>query len=125
MGRSKRNAAGLKSGDAVAHSAPVLTRPTSPQHPVERRRLASALPIVQPKGGRNLGQSPRMPDPPLQPEEGDLVRLVAFFRLLDAWDAPAATTPDGCRLSLIAWNSRESEATTLISCQAPADGTFG
>jgi hypothetical protein len=87
MGRRERNAVGLKSGDAVAHSAPVLNQPTSPQQPVESRRLSS----VQPKSGRGLGQSPKSPaelETPLgQPlSDVELRSLVSFFELLDTWD---------------------------------------
>lgn len=97
MGGRERNAAGLKSGDTVAHSVPVLTRPTSPQHPVESRRLSS----VQPKSGRGVGQSPAMLAAPMPLEDGDIARLTELFLLLDSWDRKEAS----CRLSLIACNS--------------------
>jgi hypothetical protein len=50
MSRRERNAAELNSGNAVAHSAPVLNQPTSPQQPVESRRLSP----VQHKSGREF-----------------------------------------------------------------------
>jgi hypothetical protein len=111
MGGSERNAAGLKSGNAVAHSAPVLTRPTSPQLPVESRRLApaqnavAALHPVQPKSGRGVGQSPTMLDAPVNLEDGDIAKLVELFLLLDSWDREAAS----CRPCLIACNSRHGD----------------
>jgi hypothetical protein len=85
MGRRERNAAELNSGNAVDPSAPVLNQPTSPQPPVERRRLSS----VQHKRGRGLGQSPMsaegaLPSPSL--EKTEISKLVEFFLLLDAWD---------------------------------------
>jgi hypothetical protein len=99
MGGRERNAAGMKSGDAVAHSAPVLTKPTSPELPVESRRLSS----VQPKSGRGAGQSPAMLAAPIPLEDGDIAQLTELFLLLDAWDRKAPR----CRLCLIACNSRQ------------------
>ena len=110
MGRRERNAAGLKSGDTVAHSVPVLTRPTSPQLPVENRRLSPAqkafvsLHPVQPKNGRGVGQSPTVLDAPVQLAEGDVAALTAFFLLLDAWDRASEKDEVSCRRSLIACN---------------------
>lgn len=54
MSEEKRNAVGIKSGKAVRHSAPVLTKPTSPKTagPKPEASLRSA------KSGRGLGQSP-------------------------------------------------------------------
>ena len=90
MGRRERNAVGLKSGDAVAHSAPVLNQPTSPQHPVENRGLSS----VQPKSGRGLGQSPKSlaesqvaGGQPLS--DAEVRSVVSLFELLDTWDRRA------------------------------------
>jgi hypothetical protein len=88
MSRRERNAADLKSGNAVSHSAPVLNQPTSPKQPVESRRLSS----VQPKSGRGLGQSPMSAEGalPLSLLDGaDVARLIEFFLLLDAWDRRA------------------------------------
>ena len=117
MGRRERNAAGLKSGDTVAHSVPVLTRPTSPQLPVENRRLSPArnafaclpcafasLDCVQPKNGRGVGQSPTMFNAPVQLAEGDVSALTALSLLLDAWDRASETDEASCRRSLIACN---------------------
>ena len=90
MGRREWNAAGLKSGDTVAHSVPVLTRPTSPQLPVENRRLSPAQDVfaplhpVQPKNGRGVGQSPTMLDAAGQLAERDVSALTALFLLLDS-----------------------------------------
>ena len=110
MGRRERNAAGLKSGDTVAHSVPVLTRPTGLQLPVESRRLSPAqtsfasLHPVQPKNGRGVGQSPTVPDAPIELGESDIAALTAFFLLLDACDKASETDEASCRLSLIACN---------------------
>jgi len=111
MGRRERNAAGLKSGDAVAHSAPVLTKPTSPQQPVESRRLSS----VQPQSGRGLGQSHRMTEEIAKLEEENYALLAEFFALLDRWEGhlmagavgfvqPIRIVDSGCRHCLIACN---------------------
>lgn len=83
MGRRERNAADLKSGNAVDHSAPVLSQPTGLQPPVESRRLSSA----QPQSGRGLGQRPNSAEGavPLL-DDADIAKLVEFFLLLDAWD---------------------------------------
>ena len=82
MGGGERNAAGdVKSGDAVAHSAPVLTKPTSPQHPVERRRLFPA----QPKSGRGVGRSPTAVACSSELDTESLDKLIAFFQLLNDW----------------------------------------
>ena len=99
MGGGERNAAGLKSGNVVDHSAPVLTKPTSPQPPVESRRLSP----VQPKSGRGSGQSPETLAEPTELEDGAIAKLAGLFLLLDAWDRKEAS----CRLCLIACNSRQ------------------
>lgn len=92
MDRRERNAAELNSGNAVAHSAPVLNQPTSPKLPVESRRLSP----VQQKRGQGLGQSPisaggAVPLPLLDSDEID--KLVEFFLLLDAWDRRRDDSP--------------------------------
>lgn len=84
MGRGKRNAADLKSGNAVSRSAPVLNQPTSPEQLVESQGLAP----VQHKNGRGLGQRPigggaAVPFP-LSPTE--LRQMTDFFLLLDRWE---------------------------------------
>jgi hypothetical protein len=92
MSRRERNAVGLKSGSAVAHSVPVLNQPTSPQQPVESRRRSS----VQPKSGRGLGQSPMsaegaLPSPTF--DSSEIAKLVEFFLLLDTWDRRRNDSP--------------------------------
>lgn len=85
MSRRERNAADLKSGNAVDHSVPVLNQPTGPRHLAESRRLSS----VQPKSGRGLGQSPISAEgavPLSLLDSADVAKLVEFFLLLDAWD---------------------------------------
>ena len=99
MGGRERNAAGVKSGNAVDHSAPVLTTPTSPRQPVESRRLSP----VQPKSGRGSGQSPETLAEPTEVQEGDTAKLAELFLLLDSWDRKGSS----CRLCLIACNSRQ------------------
>jgi hypothetical protein len=94
VSRRERNAVGLKSGDAVAHSAPVLNQPTSPQQPIESRRLSS----VQPKSGRGLGRSPKTlaaaDAPEGLPISADEIRaLASFFELLDTWDRRSNDPP--------------------------------
>ncbi len=92
MGRRERNAAELNSGHTVPPSVPVLNQPTSPQQPVESRRLSS----VQHKRGRGLGQSSMsaegaLPSPFL--EQAEIQTLVEFFLLLDAWDRRRDDSP--------------------------------
>jgi hypothetical protein len=92
MGRRERNAAELNSGHTVSPSVPVLNQPTSPQPPVESRRLSS----VQQKRGRGLGQSPMsaegaLPSPPL--DSAEIQDLVELFLLLDAWDRRRDDSP--------------------------------
>ena len=85
MSRRERNAADLKSGNVVAHSAPVLNQPTGPQHPVESRRLSS----VQQKSGQGLGQNPMSAEGALPSsllDSAAVAKLVEFFLLLDEWD---------------------------------------
>jgi len=111
MSRRERNAAGKKSGNAVAHSAPVLTTPTSPQQPVENRRLSS----VQPQSGRGLGRSPRPLEEQQTLGEEDYAQIAELFALLDRWDGhlmagavgfvpPIRIVDPGCRHCLIACN---------------------
>ena len=84
MNRDKRNAADLKSGNAVSRSAPVLNQPTSPEHLAERQELAP----VQHKNGRGLGQSPigGVAAVPLPLSPTELRLLTEFFLLLDDWE---------------------------------------
>jgi len=91
----KRDAVRHESGDTVAHSVPVLKEPTLSAR--ASRRLdaspavsqgASLRPVLQPKSGRGLGQSPigaggavpRTLDP------ADIRLLADFFLLLDTWE---------------------------------------
>lgn len=129
MGGRERNAAGLKSGNAVAHSAPVLTKPTSPEHPVESRRLSSVQPksgrgsdgyralggSAQLNSGRGSGRSPEMLAAPIQLGDDDIAKLAELFSLLDGWDRKGSS----CRLCLIACNSRRFDEVDPV----PVSGT--
>jgi hypothetical protein len=93
MDRRERNAAELNSGNAVDHSAPVLNQPTSPQQPVESRRLSP----VQHQSGREfeggalISAEGAVPFPSLDSDE--ILKLAEFFRLLDAWDRRRDDSP--------------------------------
>jgi hypothetical protein len=87
MSRGKRNAGGLKSGDAVANSAPVLSQPTSPD---TAGRKPEASPCSA-KSWRGLGQSPKDVDereapPPSFLTDADVRQVIAVFELLDTWE---------------------------------------
>ena len=84
MNRGKRNAADLKSGNAVSRSAPVLNQPTNPEHLAENQGLAP----VQHKSGRGLGQRPigGAAAVPLPLSRTELRLLTEFFLLLDGWE---------------------------------------
>ena len=91
----KRGAALPKSGVQVDHSCPVLKGPTS--SPTAGRkpvacpavsRGAHLPPVLQPKNGRGVGQSPTAVAVACSDDLNgdDLDRLIAFFQLLDQWE---------------------------------------
>jgi hypothetical protein len=107
----ERDAALRKSGDAVAHSVPVLKGPTlsATADRTSAARMgamqgAILRPAFQPKSGQGAGQSPAISSQreALHPEnenpnahlagmldEHHIQVLVEFFTILDGWDREA------------------------------------
>jgi hypothetical protein len=116
-GRDERGAVGLKSGERVANSRPVLRRPTTPatagRKPVARPPVlggCAAAPIPQPKSwpgcgdrvteriARERGSASVLPPEPSAGREASALdhldsesvsHLRGLFELLDRWDREA------------------------------------
>lgn len=113
----ERSAVGLKSGNSVANSEPVLRRPGTPatagRKPAARPpslRGREAAPLTQPKSWPGFGAGPEEvararasarglpPEPSVRREASaldaldseSLSSLRAFFELLDRWDREAS-----------------------------------
>jgi len=92
MSRREQNAAELNSGNAVDPSAPVLNQPTSPQQPVESRRLSP----VQHKRGREYEGGALISAEgavPFPSDSDEISKLAEFFLLLDTWDRRRNDSP--------------------------------
>jgi hypothetical protein len=88
---SEQDAVGLKSGEPVAHSGPVLRRPTSRQSRLNQEQGAQLRPALpQPKSGQGCGDRvpanlARSTDARLF-TDADVAALIGFFQTLDRWD---------------------------------------
>jgi hypothetical protein len=88
---SEQDAVGLKSGEPVAHSGPVLRRPTSRQSRLNQKQGAQLRPALpQPKSGQGCGD--RVPanfacnGDAQSLTDADVAALIHFFQILDRWD---------------------------------------
>lgn len=92
--KSKRSAAGINPGNAVANSARVLRQPTN-SATADGKSAACSCPTSQPKSWRGAGQRPAIPTGreahgamPLS--DAELDQLISFFQTLDRWDREKA-----------------------------------
>ena len=89
----KRDAVLTKSGVQVDHSCPVLKGPTLSPRAGRKPDACPAVsqgaylsPVLQPKNGRGVGQSPTAVACSEELDGEGLDRLIAFFQLLDQWE---------------------------------------
>jgi hypothetical protein len=87
--RNKRSAVGLKSGEPVANSGPVLRRPTPPAT-AGRNPEACSSP-AQPKswpgcGAGSPAESAGSEAPALELDDEAIGILLRFFQILEEWD---------------------------------------